>query len=76
VTLTLVVCASHCEVPRFQLRPGRPRQRFRFGFSTTNVAGWIHGEDRRADAELREPLSRAIGALGTTVAPDSRCYVG
>jgi hypothetical protein len=76
VTLTLVVCRSHCEVPRSQLRPGGPREQLRFGFATTNVAGWITGNDRQADAALREPLARAIDGLGTTVHPDSRCYVG
>jgi hypothetical protein len=76
VTLTIVVCKAHCEVPSSQLRPGRPRQRLRFGFSTTNVAGWIAGNDRQADAELRDPLSRAIDGLGTTVDPDNRCYIG
>jgi hypothetical protein len=76
VTLTLVVCESHCEVPRAQLRLGRPRRQVRFAFSTANVAGWIEGEDRRADAVLRDPLGRALDDLGTTVAPDSRCYIG
>lgn len=76
VTLTLVVCKAQCEVPRSQVRPGRPREQVRFGFSTTNVAGWITGTDRRADVDLREPLSRAIDGLGTTVHPDSRCYIG
>jgi hypothetical protein len=77
VTLTIVVCRAHCELNRFQLRPGRPRRAFRFGFSLgNNVAGWIRGDDRRADAALREPLYRALDELDPAVDPDSRCYVG
>jgi hypothetical protein len=76
VTLTLVVCRSRCEVSRFQIRPGRPREQVRFGFSTANLAGWIAGSDRQADRDLRDPLSRAIDGLGTSVDPGSRCYIG
>lgn len=75
-TLTILVCAAHCEVNRFQLRPGSPRQRFRFGFALgNNIAGWIQGGDRSADAALREPLSRAVDGLDVAVDPDSRCYI-
>lgn len=77
VTLTIVVCRARCELNRFQLRPGPPRRRFRFGFSLgNNIAGWIQGADRPADAALREPLSRALDGLDASVDPDSRCYVG
>lgn len=76
VTLTLVVCRAHCETPGSQVRSGRPRRQVRFGFSTANVAGSIWGTNREADAALREPLYRAVDGLGTTVDPDSRCYVG
>lgn len=75
-TLTLLVCRARCEVNKFQLRPGRPRERVRFGFALgNNIAGWIQGGDRHADARLREPLSRAVDGLDVAVDPDSRCYV-
>ena len=74
--MSLVVCRARCELNRFQVRPGRPRERFRFGFALgNNIAGWIQGADRRADSRLREPLSRAVDRLDMAVDPDSRCYV-
>jgi hypothetical protein len=72
-TLTLVVCKAHCELPQSQLRPGRERRRFRFGFSTVNFTGWIAGENRRAAARLRKDMP---GNVGPTVDPGSRCYIG
>lgn len=77
VRLTVLVCPERCELGRFQLRPGGPRERVRFGFSLgSNVAGWIQGADRQADADLRAPLGRALSRIDGAVDPGSRCYVG
>lgn len=74
-TLTVVVCVARCELSRFQLRPGKPRERHRFGFSTVNIAGWIAGEGRAAAARLRQALGPPLDELDASVDPDSRCYV-
>ena len=74
-TLHVLVCKVRCGISRFQLRPGRARERFRFGFVPgNNVAGWIGGEDQSA-ARLRTAIGKPLGELDTSVDPDSRCYI-
>ncbi|CAN5823056.1 hypothetical protein BH20ACT14_BH20ACT14_10560 [soil metagenome] len=75
--LHVLVCAARCDLPRFQIRPGRPRVQLRFGFGLgTNVVGWISGPDHAAAAGLRHALSEPLDELNRNPDADSRCYIG
>jgi len=73
-TVTVIVCRVRCEISRFQVRPGMPRQRFRGGYNLRNVVNWVAADDRQSQAQLLPAVHAAIDDLDPSPAYGSRCY--
>jgi hypothetical protein len=74
--VTAIVCRSRCEVTRFQLRPGKPRTRYRGAYLLRTVATWVTAADRRSQARLSSAVREAVDDLDPNPDPGSRCYIG
>jgi hypothetical protein len=72
--VTVIVCRSRCEITRFQLRPGKPRTRYRGAYLLWAVATWVTAADRRSQALLSPAVRDAVDDLDPNPDLGSRCY--
>jgi hypothetical protein len=75
-SVTVIVCRSRCEITRSQLRPGKPRRRYRGAYNLLTVATWVTAANRRSQARLSPAVREAVDDLDPNPEYGSRCYVG